>query len=89
MSNVQEQYDELEKLALESVKSSLKAGGDMDDTEKAAVKVLGIQAKRLQTHNRREALTFSMMAMIGTPAELKSYIRATNPLAVKKLTAPK
>lgn len=81
----EKKWSELELNALAAVKTAIDRGGDFDDSEKAAVKILGVAAKNRQTLTAREALRFNMAAMIADPEQLKRYISATAPKVQKAL----
>jgi len=85
----EQKWNELEEMSLDAVRSAIKRGGEMDDSEKAAVKALGIAAKNRQTSTARAALHYNMAAAIGSPDELKRYISITNPVVTKSLNAGK
>ena len=82
-------FDKLEKTSIEAVQLAIGRGGDLDDSEKAAMKALGVVAKNRQTMTNREALKFSMASMVGTPAELKKYIAFSSPDVKKALASGK
>ena len=81
----EQKWTELEEMSLDAVRTAIKRGGDLDDSEKAAVKALGIAAKNRQTSTARAALHFNMANAIGSPDELKRYISVTNPVVTKAL----
>jgi hypothetical protein len=78
-------WNELENLSLEAVRTAVRRGGEMDNSEKAAVKALGIAAKNRQTCTARAALCFNMASAIASPDELQRYIQTTNPVIHKAL----
>lgn len=80
-------FDELEMTSIKAVQEAIKHGGDLDGSEKAAVKALGIAAKNRQTMTAREALKFSMASMIGNPDQMAKYIAFSAPDVKKALTA--
>lgn len=85
----EQKWTELEQISLDAVRSAIQRGGELDDSEKAAVKTLGIAAKNRQTSTARAALHFNMASSIADPEELKRYIQTTSPIVVKALTAGK
>lgn len=79
--------DEIEDLALDTIKQALKEEIDSDDERvKVSVKTLGIVAKNRQTSTHRSAIEYGMAANIATPEQLKKYINATNPQIKKTFT---
>jgi len=85
----EKKWNELEDLSLDTVRTAIQRGGELDDSEKAAVKALGIAAKNRQTSTARAALHFNMASSIGDAEELKRYIQTTNPVITKALTIGK
>ncbi len=76
----------LEEKSIEALSEALGRGGEMDDTEKAAVKLLGVVAKNRQTLTARSALNFQMAREITSdPAAMRKYVAATNPQLTAQL----
>lgn len=79
--------DEIEDLALDTIREALKGEIAADAEEvKIAVKIASIVAKNRQTSTHRSAIEFGMATGIATPEELKKYIEITNPQVTKALT---
>ena len=78
--------DTLETSAITIMQKVMKDERDMDDTAKAAIKVLNMVAKNRQTLTAREGIRMSMVTYIASEAELKKYVLATQP-QIKKLMA--
>ena len=78
--------DSLETSAITIMQKVMKDERDMDDTAKAAIKVLNMVAKNRQTLTAREGIRMSMVTYIADEAELKKYVLATQP-QIKKLLA--
>ena len=81
----EQKWIKLEELSLDVVRSAIQRGGDMDDSEKAAMKALNVVSKNRQTSSAREGLFFNMVSSIASPDELKRYIQTTNPVIHKAL----
>lgn len=85
-----EKMDEVETLALDTVKSALNENISADDDiVKVAVKTLGFVAKNRQTLTGRSAIEWSMISYIGTEKEMKKYIGFTTPQVQKALGSKK
>ena len=70
---------ELEDTAIQVVHDAIKRGGDMDESERAAVKALNVVSKNRQTSTARAGLAFHMAEKIFDGKELRRYVETTSP----------
>lgn len=78
-------FDVLEDKSIEIIQQGLD-GNNIDDTVKAAIKILGVVAKNRQTLTARQAINYNMARDLEDKDKLRKYIEATNP-EIKRLTA--
>lgn len=86
-SEKEQKLDKLESSAIEIMQEVMDDKRDVDDTAKAAVKLLGVVAKNRQTMTAREALGFNMASVISNEKQLKKYVEITNPQIKKAISS--
>jgi len=86
----EKRMDEVEDLALDTIKDALKETIPADAEQvKVAVKTVSMVAKNRQTLSHRQAFGLAAASAIATPEELKRYITVTHPQIKKALLKSK
>lgn len=82
--------DEVEDLALDTIRKALKGDIAADAVEvKVASTTLSVVSRNRQTSTHRSVIEFGMASSIATDGQLKKYIEVTNPQVQKALMGKK
>lgn len=85
-----DQMSKIEDMSMDVIQKALKDEIESDDDKvKIAVKMMSAVAKNRQTMMHRGAVEFRMVAAIASEAEMKQYLKATQPQIQKAISGKK